>query len=377
MLVPITNDSCESQRICFTSEHSLASIAFTSNVPGFKQVKCIVREKKQSTFSFIQNCMTELTQIAIKAANLVIDYLEPYLEEFEKQHKTLAKDSRRYKYYYRLKVDILKYIKQIPTLGFNSKSYDLPLFLSELASFILTSDGKSPFILRRNNKYIGILTDHFRFLDITNYLSPGISYASYLKAFNCVQSKFFFPYEYFTGLDVLQQTSLPPHENFYSTLKNTNISVEEYEYCKQKWEGLHMKTMRDCLIYYNKLDVEPAMEAIDKHLSLLYQLGIDPLKESFTISGVAFQYLFIKNYAPLSLINRRELFYSLKASLIGGPSIVFTRHAKVNESVIKPYRYSNPRTVKRILGFDANSLYLSVLQNEMPTGFMVLREELD
>ena len=373
MLQPITGNrtaQCE-----FTNLHSLASIAYTSNVPGFTDVKCIVRQKKQSTFSFIKNCMKELSLISFRASEKVIDYLEPYLEDFEKQHNLLPRDSRRYKFLSKLKKDILQYIKQIPTLGFNSKSYDLPLFLAELASFILKTEGKSPFILRRNNKYIGILTDHFRFLDISNYLSPGISYAGYLKAFDCSESKFFFPYEYFTDLDVLDEVSLPPHNKFYSTLKNKNISLDEYEYCKKQWTVKGMQNMRDYLIYYNSLDVGPAMEAIDKHMSLLYKLGIDPLKESFTISGVAFQYLFIKSYAPLSLMNRRELFYSLKASLIGGPSIVFTRHAKVDETRIKPHRYSNPRKVKAILGFDANSLYLSVLQNPMPTGFVVIREE--
>ncbi len=323
----------------------------------------------------MHTCLKELTQISVAAASLVVDYLEPYLEEFEKKHQVLPRDSRRYKYFCRLKKDILKYIKQVPILGFNSKSYDLPLFLSELAAFILKTDGKSPFILRRNNKYIGVLTDHFRFLDITNYLSPGISYANYLKAFDCSKSKFFFPYEYFTSLDILDEKTLPPHEKFYSSLKDSNITKEEYAYCKQQWNENKMSCMKDYLVYYNSLDVEPAMEAIEKHMCLLYKLGIDPLKESFTISGVAFQYLFIKNYAPLSLINRKELFYSLKSSLIGGPSIVFTRHAKVNETTVKPHRYSNPRKVKAILGFDANSLYLSVLQNPMPTGFMIIRQE--
>ena len=372
-LKPI-KESSDSGCMRLTSKHCLASLAYTSNVPGHTDVKCIVRKKGQSTFSFIKYCFEKMSEISYTASELIVDKLEPYLEMFEMVHQSLPTNSRRYKFLNKVKKDILSYIKQVPTLGFNSKSYDLPLFLSELAAFILKTDGRSPFILRRNNKYIGILTDHFRFLDITNYLSPGISYSGYLKAFDCTESKFFFPYEYFTDLSILEETALPTHEKFFSSLKKTNISNEEYQLCLDTWNQRKMQTMKDYLKYYNSLDVKPAMEAIDKHMKLLHDLGIDPLKECFTISGVAFQYLFIKTYAPLALINRKDLFYSLKASLIGGPSIVFTRHAKVNESYIKPHRYSNPRKVRSILGFDANSLYLSVLQNPMPTGFIVIRE---
>ncbi len=373
MLKPINKES-ESGCLIHTSKHSLASLAYTSNVPGYTDVKCIVRHKGQSSFSFMKYCLELLTHISHEASELIITRLEPYLEQFEQIHQSYDRNTPRFKYLCKLRKDILSYIMQIPTLGFNSKSYDLPLFLSELAAYILKTDGKSPFILRRNNKYIGILTDHFRFLDITNYLSPGINYSGYLKAFDCTESKFYFPYEHFTSLSVLEETALPPHTAFYSSLKRANISLEEYNQCLQKWNERNMRNMKDYLKYYNTLDVRPAMEAIDKHLMLLQQLGIDPLKECFTISGLAFQYLFIRKYSPLALINRKELFYSLKQSLIGGPSIVFTRHAKVGQTFIKPHRYTNPRTVKSIQGFDANSLYLSVLLNRMPTGFMIIRE---
>ncbi len=160
-------------------------------------------------------------------------------------------------------------------------------------------------------------------------------------------------------------------------MKGVNISSEEYQLRLETWSREKMSSMKDFLIYYNSLDVKPAMEAVEKHMNLLMKLGIDPLKECFTISGLAFNYLFLKCYTPLAIINRRELFYSLKDSLIGGPSIVFCRHAKVDETVINPYKYTNPRTVKSILGFDANSLYLSVLKKPMPTGFMVMREEMN
>ena len=53
-----------------------------------------------------------------------------------------------------------------------------------------------------------------RFLDVTNFLAPGFSYDAFLKAYGCPQAKGFFPYELFNSLDKLDETSLPPHEEF-------------------------------------------------------------------------------------------------------------------------------------------------------------------
>ncbi len=182
---------------------------------------------------------------------MVIDMLEPFLEQFEQYLNVIPPKTRRYKALSNLKEDIMKYLNQIPTLGFNSKTYDLPLSLSELAAYHLEHDEKAPFILRRQNKYIGILTDNFRFLDMTNYLSLGISYDGYLKMFGSNKRKFYSPYEYFTNFKVLKETTLPPHSAFYSALKGTNITTNEYVFYQKTWEAEQMKSMKDYLSYYN------------------------------------------------------------------------------------------------------------------------------
>jgi hypothetical protein len=39
-----------------------------------------------------------------------------------------------------------------------------------------------------------------------------------------------------TSLDKLNVSQLPPHEAFFSTLKNENISAEDYQLCQRVWE---------------------------------------------------------------------------------------------------------------------------------------------
>jgi hypothetical protein len=78
--------------------------------------------------------------------------------------------------------------------------------------------------------------EKLKFLDIVTYLAPGFSYSQYLKAYKYTEQKGFFPYEWMTSMDKLNVSQLPPQEAFFSTLKNENISAEDYHQCQRVWE---------------------------------------------------------------------------------------------------------------------------------------------
>jgi hypothetical protein len=59
-----------------------------------------------------------------------------------------------------------------------------------------------------------IKTERLKFLDITNYLAPGCSYAEFLSAYECTAQKGFFPYEWFDDIVKLDYESLPAHDDF-------------------------------------------------------------------------------------------------------------------------------------------------------------------
>jgi hypothetical protein len=92
-------------------------------------------------------------------------------------------------------------------------------------------------------------TQHLKFLDITNYLAPGFSYEQFHKAYECSQTKGYFPYEWVDSLDKLNHCSLPPRETFHSTLSGTDITEEQYEY----WDENYMTTFRDFLVWLTTL----------------------------------------------------------------------------------------------------------------------------
>ena len=109
-----------------------------------------------------------------------------------------------------------------------------------------------------------ISTENLKFLDILSFLAPGYSYGSFLKAYNCKLQKATFPYEYLDKIEKLKDKSLHKYETWFSKLKNSNITEEEYKQAQKIWDEKKMTTLDDYLIYYNNLDVGPFIEAVDK-----------------------------------------------------------------------------------------------------------------
>ena len=218
-------------------------------------------------------------------------------------------------------------------------------------------------------------------MDIRNYISPGFSYRSFLLAYGCTAEKFFFPYHFIRDLKALEHPSVPPYEAFFSEITNSNISLSEYEFVKKIWKEKEWKTLKDMLIYYNVMDCGPFVEAVGKMLQPYLAQGIDIFKSSFSVSGVAkiqmlqrcekeaFFCLFPKRHA--------DLYHTLRSNITGGLSIVFTRLAIKDETKIRPHEVSNPETCKKVIGLDANSLYLHAISQDLPCSYFIRYREKD
>lgn len=60
----------------------------------------------------------------------------------------------------------------------------------------------------------------------------------------------------------------------------------------------------------------------------------------------------------------KDIYDKMKDNIAGGPSIIFKRYAKVNETTIR----NGDKLCKKVIGYDANALYLWALGNDMPCG---------
>ena len=262
------------------------------------------------------------------------------------------------------------HIKELPVVGFNSGKYDINVLKQDLIPTLVDLQGID-LTIKRNNAYLALNSGMLKFLDITNFLAAGTSYDAFLKAYQCQGEKGFFPYEYLDGLERLEEEQLPPREAFNSWLKNSEFSQEDYAYCQRVWIEKGMKSMKDFLVWYNNLDVVPFLEALEKMCVFWQEQGIDMLKEAISLPGLAFKFEmgFLKQQEIyLSSFKTKDSYDLFHNNLVGGLAIIFKRHAEVDKTYV---RNNTEKPVKKIIGYDANGLYLWALCQPMPTDLCV------
>jgi hypothetical protein len=130
------------------------------------------------------------------------------------------------------------------------------------------------------------------------------------------------------------------------------------------WKHNNMSTLHDYLIYYNNLDVQPFVEAIEKMLAFYKLNKIDLLKTCISIPGAARRMLYNYENTNFALCNEYDLslYMKIKQNLTGGPSIVFNLVAEIGRQMGE-----NKSICNSIVGYDANSLYLYAIGQPMPT----------
>ena len=270
--------------------------------------------------------------------------------------------------------EILKWINQVPVVGFNSGHYDLKLIRQYFVP-LMTQDS-DVFAAEKNGRIMFINTPKFKLLDVLNYLAPGITYDKWVKTYGATLPKSWLPYEWLDSPDKLDFPGLPPYLAWYSKLKGAYVlSPKEYDDCHRIFRDLGMQTIGDWQKYYNNLDVAPFLEALQKMKEFYTGLGVDIFKDAVSLPGVSQQYILRKTlqprrgYKPPELYApNKEAYAMLKAAVVGGPSLVFTRKHVAGETRIRSHQYEDARVARRILGYDANSLYPSTMMKEMPCG---------
>ena len=88
-----------------------------------------------------------------------------------------------------------------------------------------------------------------------------------------------------------------------------------------------MSTFKDYLIYYNNLDCGPFVEAVQNLQKYYFDKNIDIFKVSISLPGIARQMVFEcgrQAGASFALFDdsNKDLYYTVKQNIIGGPSII-------------------------------------------------------
>ena len=388
----------------YIAKHVPVSFSVCSNIPGFEAPDFYSNRDQNA---LIQSFMSILNRHSKAAQDLLLPKYRDYMNKLEALSKKLN-DKRQAQnkeivpnFFDELLDQLEKWTQRMPVLGFNSQRYDINAILQPLMTLLkkttISNQNDADFIIKANNAFKTICTRNLVFLDITNYLSPGSSYSSYLKAFHVPEAKGFFCYEYVTSFDRLLEPELPPYEAFYSKLNGNNplecavvdgktvddpeTGRQNYEYLQRVWRDHDMTSLMDLLEWYNNLDVKGFVQAADKQFNFFKNhLGFDMFKQAFTLPGLSLQYACANTSDKFHMFGGQfaDVHKLLRANIVGGPSIVFHRYHEAGITKIKSRELGqDARDVRSIQGLDANALYLYASGQKMPTGEFIVRRAPD
>ena len=186
-----------------------------------------------------------------------------------------------------------RWINQVPVFGFNSRKYDLNLVKE---NFIMTlSNMNDMTVTKKDNSYMFLTTPSFKFLDVKNYLTPGLSYDSQCKVNGCEVQKLVFPYEWLDDYGKLRHVGPVEYENFYSKLKGGfTITLEEYKDFVREFYERGCVTMMNWLRVYDEADIISFIKAFKKTQNQYYPNEINMLKDAVSIPGIPMTYVLNK-----------------------------------------------------------------------------------
>ena len=99
-----------------------------------------------------------------------------------------------------VKKQLKQWVNEVPVIGFNSGKYDLNTVKEYLVKEIsYNKDDKcneDMFAAKKENDYMFLTTSKFKFLDVKNYIGPGISHDAWCKSMGYRLQKLMFPYEW-------------------------------------------------------------------------------------------------------------------------------------------------------------------------------------
>ena len=292
-----------------------------------------------------------------------------------------------------------RYRNVLPVFGFNSAKYDINLIKSYLLPVLVNERGFEPTVIKKANQFVSFKFGDIQFLDIMNFVGGATSLDSFLKAYKTKETKGFFPYEWFDCPEKINNKALLPYDSFFSIMRNNNplekdyndfqnlvnsgltteqavsklrmdrkpqTGAENYSCLQSIWVSEGMKSFKDFLMWYINKDVVPTLEAMQKIIELYHQKEIDMLKLGCTspnLANICLHKLTDSKFYPFTE-NNNDLLEKIREDMVGGPSIVFTRKAVVDETFIR----KSTNVCKSIVGIDASHFYPYSMCQPMPTG---------
>ena len=119
------------------------------------------------------------------------------------------------------------------------------------------------------------------------------------------------------------------------------------------------------------------IKAIENMNQFYENICIDFIHQAISIPGVAMRVCFNSITDPAAefhLFNskNRDIYQLYKENIVGGLSIIFHRYHETGKTFI---RNNLKKPCKKIIGYDANTLYLWSIGQNFPAGYPLIRQQ--
>lgn len=273
--------------------------------------------------------------------------------------------------------------KRVNVYFHNGSHYDFKILVRAIAN----ADPEVPIdvIPLNNENYVSFTVRYsgvqFRFLDSYRFL--GSSLDALVKTtdknelrmtqrfftgskFDLMREKGVFPYEYVTSFEKLEETSLPPKDQFFSSLTEQGITDEEYDRALKVWDAMGCDTLGSYAEAYLQSDVTLLADVFENFRTLAMKTdGLDPAWY-YTLPGFSYDSMLKLTKIELELLTDGEMLLFFEKAIRGGLSQCSYRYAAANNPYMKNYDPSRDETY--IWYLDINNLYGWALSQPLPYG---------
>ena len=176
------------------------------------------------------------------------------------------------------------------------------------------------------------------------------------------------------------------HSDFYSSLKEKNISNEEYENVKRFFTVLRLKTLGDLNRIYNFQDTAILCEIFEERATLLQKLFKFNAKKCNSASSFSGCVQRLKSKCCIALPTDAEIVRVFEKTLIGGYTCVNTRMAfdtdllvndpKTEKVIFKAPTGELKRLSSKIIKMDENNQYGQAMTKPLPYGCIKRKDKI-
>ncbi|XP_074653582.1 uncharacterized protein LOC141907740 [Tubulanus polymorphus] len=271
----------------------------------------------------------------------------------------------------------------IPVIFHNLKSYDSHEIIRSLG--LVEFRGYRISVIPTNTeKFIGFTLGPLRFIDSLAFLNTSLSTLtenlvnSGREKFIHLNSEFpankldlllrkgVYPYDYMTGSEKFNETSLPPKEAFTNTLTNTEISVDDYKHAQNIWSQFNMANMGEYHDLYLRTDVLLLSDIFEEFRKFAHKsYGLDPC-HYYTLPGYSWDACLKLTKVELQLFTEVDMYLFIEQGIRGGISVITHRYFEANNKYFADY--DEAKESSYIMYLDANNLYGWAMSQALPVG---------